>query len=68
MGMQVVRIEGFNLSVLIPDIESGQLRRVKERNSQEAQALQRNNPDNVAIVRGIEIVPSHTEMARRLTE
>lgn len=68
MGMQVVTIEGWNLGVLITDIESGQLKRIKERNSREAEALRLHNPDDEAIVTRIDIAPAFKEMAKRLTE
>jgi hypothetical protein len=68
MGMQVVTVEGWNLGVLMTDIESGQQKRIKERNSREAEALRHHNPDNEAIVIRIEITPAFKEMVKRLTE
>lgn len=68
MGMQVVTLEGYNLEVLLPDIESGQLKRVKERNSREVEALRRSNPNNEEIIARIEVVPDVQEMKLRLVE
>jgi len=68
MGLQIVTIEGWNLSVLLTDIESGHQKRIKERNSREAEALRQNNPDNEAIVTRIEVRPDLKEMAKKLTE
>jgi len=68
MGMQVVTIEGWNLGVILADIESGQQKRLKERNSREGEALKLHNPNNEAIIMRIEIMPTFKEMVKRLTE
>ena len=68
MGQQVVTLEGWNLGVLLTDIETGQQKRVKERNSREADALRMHNPDNEAIVSRIDIVPTLNDIVKRLTE
>jgi hypothetical protein len=68
MGMQVVTIEGWNLEVLLTDIETGQQKRIKERNSREAEALRQNNPDNEAIVASIEVAPNLRQVAEKLTK
>lgn len=68
MGSQVVTIEGYNLEVLLPDIESGQLKRIRERNSREVQSLRLSNPENEDIITRIEVVPNVQEMKARLTE
>jgi hypothetical protein len=68
MGMQVVTVEGWNLDVLLTDIETGQQKRIKERNSREAEALRQDNPDNEAIVIRIEVRPDLMEMAKKLID
>jgi hypothetical protein len=65
-GARVVTVEGYNLDVLVRDIEHGQLSVIREHSGRQVMQLRNENPDNEPIIESIETAPCFEELVREI--
>ena len=65
-GARVLIVLGYNLEVLVRDIEHGQLAAIREQTSRQVTQLCNENPDNEPIIVSIETAPRFEEIVREI--
>lgn len=65
-GARVLIVLGYNLDVLVRDIEHGQLAAIREHSSRQVTQLRNENPNNEPIIVSIETAPRFEEIVREI--